>query len=105
MNEQHVKVGVGVICVTPQGVVLLQRQGSHGAGEWSFPGGHLEFGESVIDCAIRETDEEIGVKLTHCRHLYFYTEDSFPGKQYITIYVVGHTEDTAKICEIGRAHV
>ena len=40
MSEQSVKVGVGVICVTSAGVVLLQRQGSHGAGEWSFPGGH-----------------------------------------------------------------
>jgi 8-oxo-dGTP diphosphatase len=103
MREQQVKVGVGVICLTPDGVVLLQRQGSHGAGEWSFPGGHLEFGESVLDCAARECEEEIGVKLSSCYHLYFFTEDSFPGKQYITIYVVGTTEDKAKICEPHKA--
>lgn len=103
MSNNQVKVGVGVIVKTPQGIVLIRRQGSHGAGEWSFPGGHLEFDETILECASRETLEEIGVITHSLRHLYFYTEDSFPEKRYITVYVVAETEDTAIICEPHKA--
>ena len=75
--ESVVRVGVGVMVLCPQGVVLLKRQGSHGAGEWSFPGGHLEFGESIVDCARREVMEELGVELDWCYNEGVVTEDFF----------------------------
>ena len=31
-----------------------------GAGKWGFPAGHIENGESPIECALREMHEEIG---------------------------------------------
>ena len=31
-------------------------------GEVCFPGGHIEAGESCIDAALRETDEELGIR-------------------------------------------
>ena len=31
-------------------------------GEVCFPGGHVEAGESCIDAALRETDEELGIR-------------------------------------------
>ena len=103
MSNDQVRVGVGVIVVTTQGVVLLKRQGSHGAGEWSFPGGHLEFGESVFECAVRECQEEIGITPYYLEQMYFFTEDRFPGKQYITLYVIARTNDIAEICEPDKA--
>jgi 8-oxo-dGTP pyrophosphatase MutT (NUDIX family) len=33
------------------------------ASQWALPGGRLDEGESAIDAALRETDEEIGVRL------------------------------------------
>ena len=59
---KYPKVGIGVMIQNNEGKVLLgKRKNFHGAGEWSFPGGHLEFGEKIFDCARREAAEEIGL--------------------------------------------
>lgn len=61
-EKRYPRVGVGVMIQNEKGEVLLGlRQGSHGAGEWSFPGGHLEFGETVFQTAKREVEEESGL--------------------------------------------
>ncbi len=81
---------VGVAClVTRAGrVLLLRRQRSHGAGTWSPPGGHLEFGENPEACAIRETEEETGLRITQPR-FFAITNDLFThdGKHYITLWM------------------
>ncbi len=60
--DKYPQVGVGVMILNKEGQALLGlRQASHGAGEWSFPGGHLEFGETIFDCAKREVKEETGL--------------------------------------------
>lgn len=81
-------VGVGVI-VKKEGLILLgKRKNSHGAGTWSFPGGHLEFGERVEDCAIRETSEETGITIKNIKRETF-TDDIFKNeeKHHVTIFV------------------
>lgn len=51
----HPKVGIGVMIFKDGKVLLGKRKGSHGDGEYSFPGGHLNYMESFEDCAQRET--------------------------------------------------
>ncbi len=44
MEKEHItKVGVGVMVFKDGKVLMTKRQGSHGAGEHSFPGGHLDY--------------------------------------------------------------
>jgi 8-oxo-dGTP diphosphatase len=48
-------VGVGIMVVDGEGLILLGRRKS---GHWSMPGGKLDFGEGIMDCARRELAEE-----------------------------------------------
>lgn len=88
MNERP-KIGVGVCIVKDNKVLLGKRLNSHGSGEWAFPGGHLEFGESLAECAQREVAEETGLVIGNIRRGP-YTEDFFyeQNKHYITIVMV-----------------
>ncbi len=83
-------IGVGVIIVRQGDLLLLKRRSVHGAGSWSTPGGHLEFGESPEACAIREVREETGVEIGNVRFLAI-TNDFFTeaGRHYITIWMRG----------------
>ncbi|GIJ99709.1 hypothetical protein Aspvir_003711 [Aspergillus viridinutans] len=83
------RVGVAVVVLNKDGKIILgKRKGSHGAGTWAFPGGHLEFGESFEACAVREVLEETGLSIHDVRFLTA-TNDVMEaeGKHYITVYV------------------
>ena len=50
-------------------VLLGKRKGSHGVGEYAWPGGHMEYMESFEGCAKQETMEETGVEIENLRFL------------------------------------
>lgn len=52
-------------------VLMLKRRDS---GKWTLPGGTLELTESLIDCAIREVQEESGLKISITDILGTYTD-------------------------------
>lgn len=84
------RIGVAVI-VMRDGKVLVGRRisASHGHDTWQFPGGHLEWGESIAQCAIREVAEETGLAATVIGDGP-YTNDVFvdDGKHYVTLFVL-----------------
>lgn len=84
----RVGVGVGVILVRDGRVLLGLRAGAHGASTWALPGGHLEFGESPEDCAVRETLEETGLAVTPTRHAGFTsTVFAAEGRHSLTVFI------------------
>jgi 8-oxo-dGTP diphosphatase len=85
MSEQRPQVGVGVLIFKDNRVLLAKRKGSHGEGEYAFPGGHLEFGESFANCAIRETREEAGIEISDIGFQYLANIMKYGGKQYVHI--------------------
>ena len=62
--ENIVRVGVGIYIFNQEHQVLLgQRKSVHGYGCWCPPGGHLEFGETNEQAAIREVKEETNLDI------------------------------------------
>lgn len=88
-NENRVGIGVGVIVRHDGRVLLGRRLVPPGAQTWQFPGGKLEFGETVEACAARETLEEAGIAIGRFTRGP-YTNDIFePGEpHYVTLFVV-----------------
>ncbi len=91
--DNRPKVGVAACIIKDNKVLLGKRKGAHGAGSWSFPGGHLEFNESWEECAARETLEETGIKIKNIR-FGTVTNDIFKeeGKHYVTIFMLAELD-------------
>lgn len=60
MPVDRPQVGIGVFLIKDGKILLGKRKNSHGSGEYSLPGGHLELGEAFEECALRELAEEAG---------------------------------------------
>jgi 8-oxo-dGTP diphosphatase len=87
--ERVPRVGVAGL-VRHEGKILLgKRRGSHGAGMWAAPGGHLEFGEDLEGCVRREILEETNLMVTNVRFLTI-TNDVFEheDRHYLTAFMV-----------------
>ena len=99
------RVGVGAVLLSssrPGCVLVGERLGSHGAGRWALPGGHLEFLASCEGCASAEVEEEVGLALAPARfHFITATNDPMPAEDlhYVTLFV------TARVAEEELAAV
>lgn len=84
-------------------VLLGKRRGSHGAGYYAAPGGHIEYGESFEAAARREVREETGLEITGLRLLavgnYLFTRDD-GARHYIDVdFVCEALTGEAQLCE------
>jgi mutator protein MutT len=70
-TERPLRRAAVAVCVIPddngEGCFVLTRRAAglraH-ASQWALPGGRIDIGESVVDAAVREVEEEIGLRLT-----------------------------------------
>jgi len=76
------KVAAGTITIVDGGIVLLRRGIDPQWGKWVFPGGFVDRGESVQDAAIRETLEEVRLRVSLTGIIDVY---SFPGDDVVMI--------------------
>ena len=87
------KVGIGVMVLKGGKILLGKRLGSHGAGEFAFPGGHLEHMESFADCARREIAKECGIKIKNIRFQFLANLTEYAPKHYVHIGLVADWEN------------
>lgn len=55
-------VGVGCLVIRDGKILLVRRRYPPSSGTWSIPGGHVGVGETLFDAAVRELEEETGLK-------------------------------------------
>lgn len=62
-QSETISIGVGAVVFRGDDVLLIKRGKAPFKGEWSIPGGGLEFGERVTDAVIREVREETNIEI------------------------------------------
>jgi 8-oxo-dGTP diphosphatase len=87
------KVGIGVMILKEGKILLGKRKGSHGEGEYAFPGGHLEYMETFEACARRETAEECGVDIKNIQFQFLANVTKYAPKQYVHIGLLADWSD------------
>jgi 8-oxo-dGTP diphosphatase len=80
-------VGTSAVVVDGDRVLLGLRRGAHGAETWSFPGGKVDPGETPECAAVRELEEETGLRGTRTTPI-AWTNDVFPedGLHFVTLH-------------------
>ena len=67
-------------------VLLIQRGADPYKGCWAFPGGFMNMDETTEQCAIRELEEETGLKVTTVQQIGAYSKvDRDPRGRTITV--------------------
>ena len=85
----------GVLAVDDQGRVLLQKR--RDTGQWAIPMGKQEIGETVSQCAVRETLEETGVTTEVTGLLGIYSDPA-----HVVAYSDGEVRQEYEIILTGR---
>ncbi len=71
-GKDYIGIGIGAIILNKKGQILLIQRGKKSKNEvglWGFPGGALEFGETIEEAIIREVKEELGVAIKPLKKL------------------------------------
>ena len=67
-------------------VLLIQRDGEPFKGAWAFPGGFMDIDETTEKCAIRELEEETGLRVSDIKQIGAYSKvDRDPRGRTITV--------------------
>ena len=79
-------------------VLLIQRGNEPFKGCWAFPGGFMNMDETTEQCAIRELEEETGLKVTEIKQIGAYSKvDRDPRGRTITVAYLAIIDKVANV--------
>lgn len=90
-----------------QDAILILKEPYAGEILYKFPGGGLEFGESIIDGLKRELKEELNLDLTEASH--FYTQEEFlvskfrANEQLLSIYYKAKVDNIENLVRLDQS--
>ncbi len=99
------QVCVGAIAVHDGALLLIRRGHGPAAGQWSVPGGRVEFGEMLIEAVVREMLEETGLECV-CGELVGWVERIERDGHYVILdFEVTVLDDTKAVAGSDAAEV
>lgn len=69
MSEPELRFGTGVWVYKGDLLLVGRRKSVHGDNTWCPPGGHLDPGETIAECAKREVQEEAAIEIDELEDL------------------------------------
>lgn len=87
--------GASAIVTDERGRVLMQRRSD--SGNWSLPGGTMDIGETLQQCAVREVKEETGLDIEITGLLGIYTDPA-----HVIAYADGEVRQEFNVTYLGR---
>lgn len=79
-------------------VLLIQRGNEPYKGHWAFPGGFMDMDETTEQCAIRELEEETGLKVSEVKQIGAYSKvDRDPRGRTITVAYLARIANAEKV--------
>src|SRR5581483_2576581 len=101
-NSGRPQVGVGLVVTRNDTILVGKRISSHGDNTFGWIGGHLEFGETLEACAVREAFEEAGICVEQLRFLCVSNVVAY-GKHYVDFeFVAERWSGEPTVCEPHR---
>lgn len=94
-NARIIVPGVRTLVLDDGGRLLLEKQRDFGS--WALPHGCVDLGESALDAAIRETEEEVGISILEADLFGIYTDP-----KYSVVYPNGDEVQTFTIAFLAR---
>jgi 8-oxo-dGTP diphosphatase len=76
------EISVGGIAIDRDRLLMIQRGRGVAKGQWSIPGGRVEFGESLEAAVVREVFEETGIEVV-CNKFLGWVERIGEGFHYV----------------------
>lgn len=105
LNDKTITVAIAVIRRSDGKVLLGHRRDDHyrRPGEWEFPGGKAEPGETPSQAAIREAYEETGLKVAPVQDLLTTWCDYPDGKfRYVRVFLMKAEMEDPKPVSVSR---
>lgn len=65
-GKDYIGIGVGAVILNKEGKLFMAKRGKKARNEpgtWEFPGGSMEFGETMAQTVKREIKEEFGITI------------------------------------------
>lgn len=79
-------------------VLLIQRGNEPYKGCWAFPGGFMNMDETTEQCAIRELEEETGLKIDEVKQIGAYSRvDRDPRRRTITVAYLAFVDSPVEV--------
>lgn len=79
-------------------VLLIQRGNEPFKGCWAFPGGFMNMDETTEQCAVRELEEETGLKVTDIQQIGAYSKvDRDPRGRTVTVAYLAIIDGAKKV--------